>query len=110
MYPNFTKFAMLAIIIFLFFAWIGKPTNTPTSSEVAETTQPETKIEGDEFKDAFMKECNVSNKFKEYCECGYRFVQNTETLESLKRMIESSDKTEINKMTDSAYAACKDQI
>ena len=99
---------MLLIIVGLMFAWLMKPTNTP--AEVVLRPSPETRIEGNVFKKAYMDECNISEGFTEYCECGYKFIQDTETMESLASMIASEDQTDFEKMIDSTFTACKSKL
>jgi hypothetical protein len=104
---NWSRIAMLAVIVLLIFAWIGKPTESPVPVATP-TPTPYTKIQGDEMKDAYMSECNSSGTMKDYCECGYKVLQADYSLE--EAAVVMNNEVETKKYTDKAFNICQDRL
>lgn len=103
MYQNFTKFAMLAVIVVLIFAYIGKPTETPTPS-ASNLTQREVSA----GRRVFMEECDTEPGFTEYCDCTYSYLIKTMTTDEIVEMGNMNEK-ELEIAIKPAVSACLDK-
>lgn len=110
MKDSFVRVAMLLIIVVLMFAWIMKPTNTPTLSQQSTPITSSTGIVNEEYKKAFVEACASEPPVGNYafCECSYDYMDDRLTDKEMLDMASEYVKTEQTpEIMNRAVASCQ---